>query len=223
MTTKIIPVPKNAKNDLTGQRFGRLTVVGCVGRNQFDHVLWLCRCDCGNEKQATTSSLRGGRTVSCGCYSPSRTHGLSKTPEYKVWTAMVQRCTTAKHQAYKDYGGRGIKVCDRWRHSFENFLADMGPRPGKGYSLDRINNNGHYEPGNCRWATQTEQTNNHRNNHRLTLGGETLTINQWAKKLGVRDTAIHRRLAMGWTVERTLTEPVKYGKRPKNHAASKTK
>jgi len=217
MTQDIIPVPNTVKRNLLGQRFGKLTVIAYAGRNQFDHHLWLCRCDCGNEKTSTTSSLCAGRTIACGCYSPHRTHGMSKTPEYKIWTAMVQRCTTVKHQAYKDYGGRGIKVCERWRHSFENFLDDMGKRPSPLYSLDRIDNDGNYEPGNCRWATQTEQTNNQRNNHIVEFNGESLTINQWAEKTGINSTTIHQRIKRGWSIEQILTEPVAHGKRWRNH------
>lgn len=223
MTDKIIPVPKTIRNDLTGRKFGRLTVLGYAGRNRFDHIQWLCRCDCGNETVKTTSSLANGRTVACGCYNPSRTHGGVGKPEYQVWSAMVQRCTTPGHKAYPHYGGRGIKVCARWRHSFQNFYDDMGPRPGKGYSLDRIDNDGDYEPSNCRWATQRQQMNNCRINHRLTFNGQTMTINQWAAKTGINNTTIHQRLKHGWSIERTLTEPVAHGKRWKNHAASKTK
>ena len=213
MTKQIIPVPPSVRKNLIGQRFGHLTVINYAGRNQFDHHLWLCKCDCGGEKVSTTSSLCAGRTVACGCYNPSRTHGMSKTKEYKIWTAMVQRCTTPKHQAYEYYGGRGIKVCDRWRHSFENFLSDMGKRPSPDHSLDRIDNDGNYEPGNCRWATHREQTNNQRNNHVLAFNGESLTINQWAHRLGINDTTIHRRIELGWPIERILTETVGTGKR----------
>jgi hypothetical protein len=223
MTDKIIPVPDSLKHNLTGRKFGRLSVLGYVGRNRFDHAQWLCRCECGNETVKTTSSLVSGRTVACGCYNASRTHGKAGTTEYQTWSAMIQRCTTPGHKAYPDYGGRGIKVCGRWRHSFENFYNDMGPRPGKKYSLDRIDNDGDYEPSNCRWTTQLEQMNNRRMNHRLTFNGENLTINQWAAKLGINSTAIHRRIALGWPVERILTEPVAYGRRPKGHAASKAK
>jgi len=223
MTKKIIPIPNKRIKDLTGQRFGRLTVLGYCGRNRFENIEWLCRCECGNETVKTTSSLVSGRTVACGCYNASRTHGKAGTTEYQTWSAMIQRCTTPGHKAYPDYGGRGIKVCARWRRSFQNFLDDMGPRPGKEYSLDRIDNDGDYEPSNCRWTTQLEQMNNRRMNHRLTFNGENLTINQWAAKLGINSTAIHRRIALGWPVERILTEPVAYGRRPKGHAASKAK
>lgn len=220
MTTKIIPVPDTVRKDMSGRRFGKLTVLGYVGRNKFDHHLWLCRCDCGNETLKTTSSLNSGRTVACGCYNASRKHGKVGTPEYATWSAMNQRCATPGHQAYADYGGRGIRVCDRWSHSFENFLADMGPRPGKGYSLDRIDNDGNYEPGNCRWSTQEQQMNNRRVNHKLTLNQRTMTVGQWAKETGIGVTTILRRLELGWSVERALTEKPAYGKR---HAASKTK
>ena len=223
MTRKIIPIPNSIKNDLTGKTFGRLTVIGYVGRNQFDHFLWLCRCECGGEKVATTSSLNNGRTVACGCYNASKTHGMSNTPEYKAWRQMINRCTKPHNHAYPQYGGRGIKICSRWLESFENFYADMGPRPNDKHSLDRINNDGNYEPHNCRWAVSFDQMNNRRNCHYLTFNGQTLTIKQWAMKMGIGDTTIHQRLKLGWSVERALTETAEHGKRWKNHTSSKTK
>lgn len=223
MTDKIIPVPKTIKNDLTGRKFGRLTVLGYAGRNKFDHVMWLCRCDCGNETTKSTSSLTSGRTVACGCYNPSRKHGGFGTSEYQTWSAMNQRCANPEHQAYASYGGRGIKVCKRWRNSFPNFLEDMGPRPGKGYSLDRVDNDGDYEPANCRWTTQLDQMNNRRMNRRITFRGETMTVSQWAAKTGISKNTLSRRIDSGWAIERAMTEPTGSGKRWKDHAASKTK
>lgn len=135
------------------------------------------------------------------------THGQSKTPVYKVWHAMRQRCEDSSVKNYADYGGRGIKVCERWGR-FENFIADMGPRPD-GMSLDRIDNDGDYEPSNCRWATRTEQNRNSRRNKSLSFGGETLCIAAWAEKTGIDEASIRQRLAAGWPIERTLTEAVK--------------
>lgn len=125
------------------------------------------------------------------------------TPTYSSWADMVQRCTNPKRKRYADYGGRGIQVCDRWR-KFENFLADMGPRP-EGMELDRIENDGNYEPGNCRWSTPTTQSNNRRSNRLLSFNGETLTVADWARRTGISAPAIAKRLKRGWSIEKALS------------------
>lgn len=131
---------------------------------------------------------------------------VNRTPERIVWEQMIQRCSDRNIPAWKNYGGRGITVCARWR-SFKNFLADMGPRP-VGRSLDRIDNNGNYEPGNCRWATQKEQTRNCRTNRLLTFQGRTLPMSQWTEIMGFKPNLIWQRLGRGWSVEKSLTTPV---------------
>ena len=140
---------------------------------------------------------------------PKTTHRMTKTPEYKAWDSMKQRCFNPNHKRYSDWGGRGIKVCDRWKNSSENFLADMGLKPTPKHSLDRIDNDGDYCPENCRWATKAEQENNRRNNKPLiTIGNETYTIAQWAKKMSISEFVIHTRLKMGWSEYDAVMTPI---------------
>jgi hypothetical protein len=149
--------------DLTGIRFGRLTVVSLVPSNRSPYY-WHCQCDCGKTLNAEPNLLISGGVKSCGCLRKEllRTHGYSHLWEYGCWWAMVSRCCNPNDSSYKNYGGRGIKVCDRWIDSFEDFFKDMGERPGSEYSIDRKDNNGNYEPGNCRWATRSQQQRNKR-------------------------------------------------------------
>jgi hypothetical protein len=202
--------------NLLGQKFGKLTVVRFAGRNhgKSRNVSWECLCDCGNTTVTSSGHLRSGNTESCGCGKGKFTHGQSRvndgvgTPEYETWRHMISRCNSVSCTGYENYGGRGIKVCDRWLESFENFLADMGEKPSPKHSIDRINNDGNYEPSNCRWATKQEQDTNRRTNRKYTLNGETLCVTEWAKRLGVHSQTIFNRIdTYGWTIEEALTLP----------------
>jgi hypothetical protein len=198
----------------SGMKFGRLTVLGFshkYRRASYFNV----QCECGTVKTVRKDSLYTGRAVSCGCYhkeavsEATKTHGLRNTPEYEAWAHMLRRCYTPTTNGFEHYGGRGISVCDRWHHSFENFLSDMGFRPSRRHSLDRENNDGNYEPSNCRWATAEQQANNKRSNIYITLNGETLTETQWRKKLGFERGVISYRIKSGWSPEEALTTPVR--------------
>ncbi len=206
--------PHHKLIDETGNTYGDVTVIRRAGSKN-SKAMWECLCECGNIFVTRGSSLRAGSTRSCGCkamlitgYSGFVKHGGFGTPEYKTWCTMIGRCHCETNTAYHYYGGRGIVVCDRWRHSFENFLNDMGKRP-EGLSLDRIDNDGPYSPDNCRWATRTQQMNNRRSNVILTRDGQSMTLTEWARLLGYNVDAIRKRIKAGWSDERILATPIR--------------
>lgn len=203
----IIPCPPpTSKNfrDLTGMRFGRLVAQSFYGKN-FNgsgyNYYWTCVCDCGTVKNIHKSGLVAGTVFSCGCLQ----HGQSKTPTYKSWIHMRERCYSTSTKNFMDYGGRGIAVCERWRDSFENFYADMGDQP-PGLSIERRDNNLGYSPENCCWATRTDQARNRRSTRLITYNGATMCVTAWEDRFGWKRNIIGNRLSHGWSIERAMTQ-----------------
>jgi hypothetical protein len=203
-----------------GQRFGRLTLIERAGSVSTGAQAWRVRCDCGTEKVVSLAACRTGNTRSCGCLrrengtkyliAANVTHGAcvgGKSREYKTWLGIISRCYNPKCDSFANYGGRGIRVCVRWLHSFENFLADMGPKPGPHHSVERADCDGDYSPENCRWATPLEQSRNTRRNRRLTINGETLCLAEWAERVGLNRNTLQKRLASGWPAEAAVMAP----------------
>lgn len=183
--------------ELTGMTFSRLLVVRRVKIKGANNAMWECKCECGKTTVAAASNIKNGVTRSCGCLVKDtsratltgntirRTHNLSRSSEHWAWTKMKQRCYNQSNAKYKDYGARGITVCDRWLNSFENFYADMGPKPSKSHSIDRKENDGPYSPQNCRWAIPLTQARNSRRNRIVEIDGQKKCISEWVEHLGV--------------------------------------
>lgn len=209
-----------------GLKVGRLTVVGIGPRRRVGRrgvATWSCVCDCGTRVFRQANNLRENAVPSCGCYTKERvaalgrklltTHGYCRTDrgtqvEYGTWYAMIKRCVAVSDSSYGEYGGRGIAVCDRWRDSFAAFLHDMGQRPSPDHSIERKDNSSGYHPGNCVWATRVEQQNNTRRTVRLTFGGITKGLSEWARDLGINYRTLRGRVVVrGWPVEKALTVP----------------
>lgn len=198
--------------DRTGIQYGRLKAMyknGFIG----DQVAWFCQCSCGNTTTVSSYGLGSGSTQSCGCLQrekaseASSTHGLSNTREYRIWCAMKTRCTNENRDNYKHYGARGISVCSRWINSFENFFSDMGPCPSEQHSIERNDPDGNYEPGNCRWATQTEQMRNTSRSVKVQWGGKEVTIAELSELTGVSYDLLQQRLRSGWCVDDAVNKP----------------
>jgi hypothetical protein len=198
--------------DLTGQVYGRLVVIERAPKHN-QRVMWKCQCSCGQMTVVPTACLRNGESQSCGCLflekvqkmgRENTTHGLSGTPEYQSWVAMISRCEDPTHRSYARYGGRGIGVCKRWRASVQAFVADLGPRPSSEHSLERITNESNYEPGKVRWATRKEQARNRSSNRLITFDGKTMCLVEWAEHLNMKAVTIRQRLNRGFPLEVVL-------------------
>jgi hypothetical protein len=209
----MIPLPTHGLfKNLTGMSFGRLRVRAYAGRIGGVHA-FVCDCECGGEVTTKGTLVARGETKSCGCLLGDRNrerlavHMMSQSAEWRIWAGMKKRCLNPKVKAFERYGGRGIRVCNRWASSFENFLADMGPRPSKQHSVERDDVDGDYEPSNCRWATRPEQARNTRLTMRLEHRGRTLSVWEWERETGVSAIQIQKRIGRGWSVDRALTQP----------------
>lgn len=211
--------------DLSGKRFGRLTVLhrgeDAIRKNGRHSSTFVCQCDCGNVVQVRAACLKSGNTQSCGCLQKEavgnlrKSHGLSNSRLYRIWSQMKQRCEDENNRAYKYYGGKGVTVCDEWNDFsvFAQWALESGYDDT--LTIDRVENSVGYEPKNCRWVTMLAQNNNKTDNHLLTYNGKTQNITQWANEVGICRATISRRIHLGWSVEEALTLPVIKGRKRK--------
>lgn len=200
-------------HDLSEMKFNRLTVIKRAENNKYNRAQWLCKCDCGNTIVVSGNALLKYNTKSCGCLkiesskqTKNKKHGMTNTRLFHCWSAMKDRCINEHNQAYKNYGGRGITVCDEWLHNFQSFY-DWSMEHGytDDLTIDRIDVNGNYCPENCRWITRDEQQRNKRNNRYIEYNGEIKTIAEWAKIAGIERSVLRGRIDRGWTIEKALT------------------
>lgn len=201
-------------NDLSGHRFGRLVAMDYLGKRR-----WRCKCDCGKAALVQSNNLRSGKQVSCGCLrtellrSRVLKHGHTSkretTPEYRAWQSMLKRCYSPNNTHYARYGGRGIEVAPEWRDDFPNFLRHVGPRPSAQHSLDRIDNDGDYKPGNVRWASKSLQAKNQSRNRMYEFRGHSYCLADLREISGLKLVTLQTRLRLGWDVERAVTQPVR--------------
>lgn len=210
--------------DFTPETFGRLTTLGPafllpIGRKGRRRTVQVCQCGCSKDSilLVGTNDFRTGNTLSCGCLQreqtskAKKTHGRSKDKEYRIWASMVGRCRNPKDPRYSRYGGRGISVCDEWvsPDGFVVFISHIGPRPSSSHSLDRIDNEKGYVPGNVRWASASEQQNNKGSNRKITYDGKTQNMSQWAREKGMSCQTLSSRLRNGWTIDRAINTPIR--------------
>ncbi len=205
-------VPGTRIQDRTGEQYGSWTVLRFSHRQESQYY-WVCRCECGAEKLVSMNRLRASRSRQCGsCANRIDDRTSVLLSEYQTYHNMLDRCYNPRYKQYHLYGGRGIKVCLEWRNDFAVFLADMGRRPSPKHSIDRYpDQNGDYEPGNCRWATWIQQNRNRRNNHQITFREKTMCLTEWAQEIGIPVETLSGRINIrGWTTERALTTPAKH-------------
>lgn len=201
------------KKNLTGIRSGKLLALEPIGRKG-GHVYYRCKCDCGGFKDLPSHHLSQGLVKSCGCLARKvRFSGLNRSPEYQVWKLMMRRCYDPKMEGYHNYGGRGIAVCDRWKEDPRAFIENMGKRPSRRHSIDRIDTDGPYSPGNCKWSTPKEQARNTRKSVWIEYRGQKRLLVEWADELGLAAGTIKERLRRGYSIEDALN-PELFAKRP---------
>jgi hypothetical protein len=199
-------------NKICGKKFYRLTAIKFVKTSHENGTIWEFICDCGNKKQIRLRSVTSGVTKSCGCLPRVKPkHGMYKTDEYLIWRSMKQRCLNIKHVAYPHYGARGIRICDMWIKSFDSFYQDMGSRPSKKHSIDRIDNEKGYCKENCRWATKSEQGANKRNTIKVLQNGQLYTVRDLydKNKLKIGYAQFATRIKRGWSIEKAINTPKK--------------
>lgn len=209
--------PSKRRIDPTGQRFGRLLVISESHRTPKGVWYWLCKCDCGKESRVQTQYLMSGRIKSCGCKRASGIHStkhkLTGTWVYYTYKGIFQRCYSPTNSSYARYGGRGIKMCDRWLngdgvlHGIQCFYADMGDKPSPSHSVERLDVNGDYTPENCVWIPHSDQAKNCRTNRKITAFGKTQNLAEWGRASGLNAMTIQKRLNRGWEPERAVSAP----------------
>jgi hypothetical protein len=201
--------------NIIGKKFGRWTIISRVENNSTGHPQYLCRCDCGVEAIRTPGRLKSGNSKSCRCLQKEllsiskAVHGMSGTKVHSTWMQMIKRCIDPKNTRYSDYGGRGINVCDQWMGDFISFYKYVGDPPTPKHTLDRIDNNKGYIPGNVKWSTNKEQSNNKRTNHIIEFNGHRKTIAQWRDATGISYSALWYRIRAEWPIDKMLTVPMK--------------
>lgn len=202
------------KKDLVGRKFNMLTVIREDGKDKNGRIMWLCKCDCGNYHRTSSKYLLNGDSTSCGCRRTeilkkqselTATHRMTGTRIHGIWLGMKHRCENPKNSSYKNYGGRGIKVCAEWQTFINFYNWSITNGYAEDLTIDRINNDGNYEPSNCRWIDRKSQSNNTRKNHYLTYKGQTKSMSEWADIIGINYSTLRARINnYNWTVERAL-------------------
>lgn len=204
------------KIDLTGKKFGMLTAIS-IDHKKGSRVYWNCICDCGGKRIVSNDHLRKLENTDCGCTRRHKAnwkkHGMCNSRLYGIWSLMKERCFNPKRKEYKNYGGRGITVCQEWLDSKSFIEWALNNGYSNELTLDRINNNGDYCPDNCRWISKAEQMNNRRNNHIIVFNNQAKTLTQWAKEYGFTYAQLYKRLKLGWSFEKSITEPIKSNNR----------